>query len=117
MRKIMRKFWMVCRASVTCIFVFALCLAVSSQIDDVKSSAGQAKIKETLIGLEKQSWEAWKKRDGKFFQQFLSDDHVEIGFGGSTDKTSVVSGVSSPECVVKSYSTDTFQLTIFDQNT
>jgi hypothetical protein len=33
-------------------------------------------LKETLINLEKQSWEAWKRRDGKFFQDFLSDDHV-----------------------------------------
>jgi len=33
-------------------------------------------VKETLVNLEKQSWEAWKKRDGKFFQQFLADDHV-----------------------------------------
>ena len=39
-------------------------------------------IKENLIKLEKQSWEAWKNRDGKFYQDFLSDDHQEIGAGG-----------------------------------
>jgi hypothetical protein len=33
----------------------------SAQIDNTA-------VKETLINLEKQSWEAWKKRDGKFFQ-------------------------------------------------
>jgi len=42
-------------------------------------------LKETLVNLEKQSWEAWKKRDGKFFQEFLSDDHAEVGFGGVTN--------------------------------
>lgn len=74
-------------------------------------------LKETLINLEKQSWEAWKRREGKFFQEFLSDDHVEVGFGGPTNKARVVVGVSSPVCVVKSYTVDNFQLTVFDTNT
>ena len=43
-----------------------------------------ASLKEELVKLEKQSWEAWKKHDGKFFEGFLSDDHAEIGFGGVT---------------------------------
>lgn len=74
-------------------------------------------LKETLISLEKQSWEAWKKRDGKFFENFLSDDHVEVGFGGRTNKATVVAGVASPVCVVKSYTVDKFELTKFDANT
>jgi hypothetical protein len=68
-------------------------------------------LKETLTTLEKQSWEAWKNRDGKFFQNFLSDDHVEVGFGGPTDKKTVVAGVGSPACTVKSYTVDHFELT------
>src|SRR4051794_28666771 len=39
-------------------------------------------LEDTLIALEKKSWEAWKNRDGKFFDEFLSDDHLEVGFGG-----------------------------------
>ena len=69
-----------------------------------------AALKETLVALEKQSWEAWKNRDGQYFQGFLSDDHVEIGFGGVTDKATVVAGVGSPACVVKSYFVDHFEL-------
>ena len=74
-------------------------------------------LKDTLIKLEKQSWEAWKTRDGKFFQEFLAADHVEVGVGGTTDKATVVEGASSPGCVVRSYMVDKFQLTIFDSNT
>ena len=70
-----------------------------------------------MIKLEKQSWEAWKKRDGKFFSEFLADDHVEVGFGGVTNKATVVAGVASPICVVKSYEIDKFELTVFDANT
>jgi hypothetical protein len=69
-------------------------------------------LKETLVGLEKQSWEAWKSHDGKFFQGFLSDDHVEVGFGGPSNKTSVVAGVAGPACSVKSYTVDHFELTV-----
>ncbi len=69
-----------------------------------EAAADKGSLKETLTNLEKQSWEAWKNRDGKFFQNFLSDDHVELGFGGPSDKKSVVGFVGSPACVVKSYS-------------
>lgn len=73
--------------------------------------AAKTTLEETLTHLEKQSWEAWKNRDGKFFQDFLSDDHVEVGFGGPTDKKNVVSFVGSPVCTVKSYTVDSFKLT------
>jgi hypothetical protein len=93
---------------------------ISSRIQkESKGSAGAKAraLKETLVNLEKQSWEAWQKRDGKFFQQFLADDHVEIGFNGITNKAGVVAGVASPVCVVKSYTVDKFQVTVFDSNT
>jgi hypothetical protein len=69
-----------------------------------------ASLKEELVKLEKQSWEAWKNHDGKFFEGFLSDDHAEIGFGGVTSKASVVAGVASGVCEVKSYTVDNFEL-------
>jgi len=80
-------------------------------------SQGDSALKDTLTNLEKQSWEAWKNRDGKFFQDFLSDDHVEMGFGGPTDKAKVVAGVGSPVCVVKSYSVDSFNVTLLNPDT
>ena len=52
-----------------------------------------------------------------FFQNFLADDHVELGFGGRTNKPTVVAGVASPICVVKSYAVDQFELTVFDAHT
>jgi hypothetical protein len=85
--------------------------------DEALREPGEAGLKETLINLEKQSWEAWKNRDGKFFQLFLADDHVEVGSNGLTNKARVVAGVASPVCVVKSYAVDSFELTTFDTNT
>jgi hypothetical protein len=80
-------------------------------------SSDKATIKEQLIKLEKQSWEAWKNRDGKFFQDFLSDDHVEVGFGGVSNKGEIVSFVGNPVCTVKSYQLDQFELKMLDKNT
>ena len=80
-------------------------------------SSDAATIKEQLIKLEKQSWEAWKNRDGKFFQDFLSDDHVEVGFNGLANKSEVVAFVGSPVCTVKNYNLDHFEMKLLDKNT
>jgi hypothetical protein len=98
-------------------------LAIVTLLALVSFAAGQTSqrrnhdLKETLVGLEKLSWEAWKGHDRKFFQQFLADDHVEVGFGGVTNKATVVADVGSPLCVVKSYTVDGFELVKFDANT
>jgi hypothetical protein len=82
-----------------------------------KEQADRNALKDSLIKLEKQSWEAWKKRDGKFFEDFLSDDHVDVGSGGLTSKAAVVAFVGSPVCVVRSYAVDKFELKTLDANT
>jgi hypothetical protein len=74
--------------------------------------ADQSSIQDMLVSLEKQSWVAWKDRDGKFFERFLSDDHVEVGFSGPNDKATVVTGVASPACMVKSYSIENFKVVL-----
>ena len=95
------------------LIIFALVNFVSGQ----KSQPRKNDLKRTLMELEKRSWEAWKNHDGKFFEQFLSEDHVEVGFGGVTNKATVVTGVASPVCLVKSYAIDKFELVRFDEST
>ncbi|MDQ6769590.1 MAG: amidohydrolase family protein [Gemmatimonadota bacterium] len=70
---------------------------------------------DSIIALEKQSWVAWQKRDGRFFQGFLSDDHLEVGPGGVVGKTSVVASVASPGYVVASYTVDHFVVTRIEE--
>jgi hypothetical protein len=72
---------------------------------------------EALTNMERASWDAWRKRDGKFFETFLSDDHVEVGVAGPAGKATIVAGVASPKCIVKSFALDTFALTLFDAST
>jgi hypothetical protein len=81
------------------------------------AQTGESSITESLTSLEKQSWEAWQKRDGKFFQHFLSDDHLEVGFNGPATKAQVVAFVGSPTCTVKNYSVDKFKVVMLDEKT
>jgi len=77
------------------------------------SIAQDSKFENELISKEKQSWEAWQKRDGKFFANFLSDDHVEVGSSGLAGKDAIVSFVGSPMCKVESYKVDKFKVVFF----
>ena len=66
-----------------------------------------------LIAMETASWVAWQAHDGKFFDRFLSADHVEVGVGGPGDKAGVVAGVAGGGCTVASYVVDRFTFTRF----
>jgi hypothetical protein len=77
--------------------------------------AADAAVDETLIALEKQSWVGWQKHDGRFYEGFLSEDHVEMGFGGPSNKAEVIAGVKEG-CTVASYSVDHFKVTQFSDD-
>ncbi|MCK9686673.1 nuclear transport factor 2 family protein [Scleromatobacter humisilvae] len=74
-------------------------LAAETSAAPMLSASDQAAIRD----LEARSWVAWKSHDSAFFEQFLSDDHVEIHGDGVAGKAAVVDGVRSPACVVRSY--------------
>ena len=74
-------------------------------------------LKRLLVDLEKQFWVAWKAHDARFFEDFLADDHVEIGPRGLTNKAAVVAGVGSPVCKVNSYAVGDFRFTRIADNT
>jgi hypothetical protein len=99
------------------IVMVVVSFAFSPLMSAQDAQAGNGALKETLVNLEKQSWEAWKNHDGKFFQGFLSDDHVEVGFGGPTNKATVVAGVAGAGCTVKSYVVDHFEVAALDADT
>jgi hypothetical protein len=102
-----------------CVFCSTLTLHAQRppSVAPLVAGPGQNPLFDSLVALERQSWEAWKRRDASFFQGFLSDDHVEVGFGGVTNKAGVVAGVGSPACVVASYAVDGFRLTLLDERT
>ena len=98
--------WLLLLGSVLNILICGNCL--TSEVRAAESSPGD--LKETLVTLEKQSWQAWQARDPKFFERFLSEDHVELYSSGALKKAEVVATVASPSCVVNSYRVDKFEL-------
>jgi hypothetical protein len=103
-------------------YLFSLIFAISSGAVSISCHAQSKpdklkKIKDELVSLEKKSWEAWKNRDGRFFQEFLSENHVEIGSNGVSNKAEVVSFVGSNACSVKNFEVDHFELALLDNNT
>ena len=94
-----------------------LMLASAGTAASAKPMSDQA-LEQQLIALEKQSWVAWQAMDAKFWDRFLSDDHVELnGFIGATGKKQVIDGIASGGCKVASYSVDHFTFRRFDATT
>ena len=72
--------------------------------------AAAAPSKETLMGMEKQAWEAWKNTDSKFFEDFVSDRWVSFSSSGREDKAANIKRLVDSKCDVKSYSMSDDQL-------
>ncbi len=60
-------------------------------------------LKASVVDLEKSAYEAWQKKDGKFFEDFLSDRWVSNGREGRGTKEMTVKGISDNPCEVKSF--------------
>ncbi|MCO6512321.1 MAG: nuclear transport factor 2 family protein [Aridibacter famidurans] len=63
----------------------------------------------TLTDLDKQAGEAWKSKNGQFFETFLTDNFVGGGNFGFSDKAGAVRGISTSKCDVKSTSTSEYK--------
>jgi hypothetical protein len=83
----------------------------------VSTPAAEDPVEAQLVRLEKQSWAAWKDRDGAFYDRFLSDDHLEIGAYGVGNKAQVVAFVGSAACTVESYSLGAMRFQRIDERT
>jgi Domain of unknown function (DUF4440) len=67
--------------------------------------AAAAPTKEALMAIEKASWEAWKTRDPKWNQEYLSDKAVGFSMtAGRQDKAAMIKAFGDAKCDIKSYS-------------
>src|SRR5579863_8822470 len=64
--------------------------------------ANDASSKAALVTLEKSAYDAWKSKDAKYWDSFLSDRFV--GWGSSRlDKASATKEYTGADCDIKSY--------------
>jgi Domain of unknown function (DUF4440) len=59
--------------------------------------------KDALVTLERSAYEAWKSKDAKFWDTFLSDNFVGYGPSGKLDKASATKGYTGAPCEIASY--------------
>lgn len=64
-----------------------------------------APTKEALVAMENKAFDAWKNKDGKFFEGFLTDNFVMFdGKGNHLDKAATVKMIGEHKCDLKSFS-------------
>lgn len=98
------------------IMIMAIAIAASSAaFGQMKSKATNNSVDTQLIALEKQSWEEWKNKNGTFFQTLLTDEAVNVGVGGLSNKSQIVKSTSS-DCEIKSFSVDNFKVVMLDKD-
>ena len=83
----------------------------------VVSAFAQNATEATLMKMERAAWDAFGKGDGKFFQNFLTEDAVVVGDSGIQSKAESVKMIATKPCDVKSYSFSNFKVTMVDPNT
>lgn len=117
------------KRSILFIFAAILFAACSDAVNNtapktnaVNSNTGKpaaaAPTKEALVALETKAFEAWKNKDGKFFEGFLADNFV--GFdskGNRVGKAEAVKEISESKCEVKSSTISDEQMTPVDADT
>jgi ketosteroid isomerase-like protein len=91
------------------VFVYTACArdALANNANATKAADGTAPgepPKVALVALEKSAYEAWKSKDTKFWDTFLSDKFVGWGTSGKLDKVSAKKEYAGDDCDIKSYS-------------
>lgn len=69
--------------------------------------------KEILMGYETKAWEAWKAKDGTYFEDYLAENAFSISDNGRITKADIVKRISDPSCEVKSFSISEDRMTAF----
>ena len=92
--------------------LFAFVTTLAGAAEPLTPATSSLSDEATIRELESKSWIAWKNHDAIFFEQFLSDDHVEIHGYGVVGKGAVVESVRSPVCVVQSFTLGPLSVTV-----
>lgn len=75
----------------------------ASAANTPETTAPSAPTKQALVTLESTAYAAWKSKDAKFWQAFLSDNFVGYGSSGKLNKASATKEYTAANCEIKSY--------------
>jgi len=80
--------------------------------DTAAKTAPAAPTRDALVTLEKSAYEAWKSKDAKFWDTFLSDKFVGYGSTGKLDKALATKEYTGADCEIKSYALSDEQMSL-----
>jgi hypothetical protein len=84
----------------------------------VQAVAGDTAVEAKLAANEKALWAAWKNHDAKPFNEYLSDDAVNIvGAEMQRGKAATIKDISSTDCKVNDFSLSDFSYKWLDHDT
>jgi hypothetical protein len=69
-----------------------------------RSATATAPTKDALMALDRNAFEAWKNKDTKFWDTYISSRFAAVEPGGKIDKAEVLKHFAEDNCEVKSYS-------------
>lgn len=75
------------------------------------ATTAAAPTKEALMSLERSAYEAWKNKDAKFWDTFLTANFVGYGAAGKLDKAAASKEYAGADCEVKSSTLSDEQMT------
>src|SRR6202008_2877123 len=65
-----------------------------------------------IVTLEKMAFEAWKNKDGDFFEGHMSEEGQYLDANGAGGKAQYVKAIIDNNCTVKTYSLDNTKVTM-----
>lgn len=77
--------------------------------------ATDSKSEAEIVALEKAAWEAFKNKNGSWFQNNLTDDYTFVNPYVIQDKSQIVKDIAGG-CEVKSYSLDKFKFVMMTKD-
>jgi hypothetical protein len=83
----------------------------ANAVNAAAKPAAAAPTKDALMALEKSAYEAWKTKDAKFWDPFLTENFVGFGATGRMDRAAAIKEYSGTDCDVKSYALSDDQMT------
>src|SRR5258705_9917530 len=69
-----------------------------------------------IVALEKRAFEAWKKKDKKFFEENMSEDGQYLDLNGVGAKAQYVKAIIENNCTVGTYALDNTRVTMLSKD-
>ena len=98
------------------IITLLLALAATAAFGQTQRGSNNA-VRDTLIAIERDLWEAWKNKNTAPFERHLSADSIGVGMSGVENRAAILRGIGSHTCEVRSYSLDNFEVVMLNPNT